>query len=90
VRLDGEWIVVPDNAVVTEPNKFGLPLSGHTWAPTGKRNASFLAQVGKGLAAIRTSRLRVRAIIPSCDLIDLLRSGYIEVRAPVRHRFWSS
>ena len=23
VRLYGEWIVVPDNAVVTEPNKFG-------------------------------------------------------------------
>jgi hypothetical protein len=23
VRLFGEWIVVPDNAVVTEPNKFG-------------------------------------------------------------------
>jgi hypothetical protein len=24
VRLNGEWIVVPDNAVVTEPNKYGL------------------------------------------------------------------
>jgi len=23
VRLDGQWIVVPDVAVVTEPNKFG-------------------------------------------------------------------
>jgi hypothetical protein len=23
VRLDGQWIVVPDAAVVTEPNKFG-------------------------------------------------------------------
>src|SRR5262249_34470136 len=23
VRLNGEWIVVPDDAVVTEPNKFG-------------------------------------------------------------------
>jgi hypothetical protein len=23
VRLNGEWVVVPDNAVVTEPNKFG-------------------------------------------------------------------
>jgi hypothetical protein len=23
VRIFGEWIVVPDNAVVTEPNKFG-------------------------------------------------------------------
>ena len=23
VRLNGEWIVVPDNAVVTEPNRFG-------------------------------------------------------------------
>ena len=23
VRLFGQWIVVPDNAVVTEPNKFG-------------------------------------------------------------------
>ena len=23
VRLHGEWIIVPDNAVVTEPNKFG-------------------------------------------------------------------
>lgn len=23
VRLNGQWIVVPDNAVVTEPNKFG-------------------------------------------------------------------
>ena len=23
VRLHGEWIAVPDNAVVTEPNKFG-------------------------------------------------------------------
>ena len=23
VRLYGEWIIVPDNAVVTEPNKFG-------------------------------------------------------------------
>jgi hypothetical protein len=24
VRLYGEWILVPDDAVVTEPNKFGL------------------------------------------------------------------
>jgi hypothetical protein len=24
VRIFGEWIVVPDNAVITEPNKFGL------------------------------------------------------------------
>ena len=24
VRLYGEWIIVLDNAVVTEPNKFGL------------------------------------------------------------------
>jgi hypothetical protein len=23
VRLKGEWIVVPDNAVVTEPNRYG-------------------------------------------------------------------
>ena len=23
VRLDGQWIVVPDVAVITEPNKFG-------------------------------------------------------------------
>lgn len=23
VRLDGQWIVVPDNALITEPNKFG-------------------------------------------------------------------
>jgi hypothetical protein len=23
VRLNGEWIVVPDNAIVTEPNRFG-------------------------------------------------------------------
>jgi hypothetical protein len=23
VRLDGQWVVVPDVAVVTEPNKFG-------------------------------------------------------------------
>jgi hypothetical protein len=23
VRLNGEWIAVPDNAVVTEPNRFG-------------------------------------------------------------------
>jgi len=23
VRLDGEWVVVPDAAVVTEPNRFG-------------------------------------------------------------------
>jgi hypothetical protein len=23
VRLNGEWIVVPDDAVVTEPNRFG-------------------------------------------------------------------
>lgn len=23
VRLDGQWIAVPDDAVVTEPNKFG-------------------------------------------------------------------
>jgi hypothetical protein len=24
VRIQGEWIVVPDAAVVTEPNRFGL------------------------------------------------------------------
>ncbi len=23
VRLDGKWIVVPDNAVITDPNRFG-------------------------------------------------------------------
>jgi len=23
VRLNGQWIIVPDNALVTEPNKFG-------------------------------------------------------------------
>jgi hypothetical protein len=23
VRIDGEWVVVPDNAVITEPNRVG-------------------------------------------------------------------
>ena len=26
VYLDGEWIIVPDSALVTEPNKYGSPL----------------------------------------------------------------
>ena len=26
VRLQQEWIVVPDAALITEPNKFGLPV----------------------------------------------------------------
>src|ERR1700746_931835 len=26
VRIQGEWIVVPDAAVVTEPNRFGPPV----------------------------------------------------------------
>jgi hypothetical protein len=32
VRLNGQWIVVPDNAVVTEPNKFGAAV---VWPYTG-------------------------------------------------------
>ena len=41
VRLNGEWIVVPDNAVVTEPNKFGpavvWPYMGTAYAPAPGR-----------------------------------------------------
>ena len=41
VRLYGEWIAVPDNAVVTEPNKFGpavvLPYMGTAYAPAPGR-----------------------------------------------------
>ena len=60
VQLNGEWIVVPDDAVVTEPNKFGRPSSGHTWAPTGRRKfaASFLAQAGKGWPRSQTPNRR--------------------------------
>jgi hypothetical protein len=48
VRLDGEWIVVPDNAVVIEPNKFG-PAVVWPYMGTGKRKfaASSLAQARK-------------------------------------------
>ena len=48
VRLNGEWIVVPDNAVVTEPNKFGpavvWPYMGTAFtrpaSPSGEENNS--------------------------------------------------
>ena len=36
VRLHGEWIVVPDNAVVTEPNKFGAPVVWPYMGPDGQ------------------------------------------------------
>lgn len=26
VKMDGEWITVPDEALITEPNKFGRPV----------------------------------------------------------------
>jgi len=40
VRIYGQWLVVPDAAVVTEPNRFG-PVSGHRW-----RNANSLLHGG--------------------------------------------
>jgi hypothetical protein len=44
VRLDGEWIDVPNEAVITEPNRVGrtmvLPLRGYLSAMTTKAGRS--------------------------------------------------
>jgi hypothetical protein len=79
VRLNGEWIVVPDDAVVTEPNKYGPPLSGPTWAPTGKREfaASFLAQ------ACKHGQLGPRVYQPASGRLTP-PSGLTEVTAAVQ------
>src|SRR5262245_31191373 len=37
VRLDGEWIVVPDDAVITEPNRAGRTM---VWPVKGKFGTS--------------------------------------------------
>jgi hypothetical protein len=37
VRLDGQWIVVPDDAVITEPNRVGRTMVWpikHSWGTT--------------------------------------------------------
>jgi hypothetical protein len=39
VRLYGEWILVPDDAVVTELTSSGLALSGHTWTRRARRGS---------------------------------------------------
>lgn len=36
VRIDGEWIVVPSDAVVTEPNKFGPAVVWPYESPDGE------------------------------------------------------
>jgi hypothetical protein len=37
VRLDGEWIIVPDDAVITEPNRAGRTM---VWPVKGSRGTS--------------------------------------------------
>ena len=32
VRIENEWVEVPDDAVVTEPNKFGRTMVWPLWA----------------------------------------------------------
>ena len=36
VRLDGEWIDVPDDAVITQPNRFGRTVVWPIESPVGK------------------------------------------------------
>lgn len=36
VRIEGEWYVVPDSAVLTEPNKLGYAVVWHVPGPDGK------------------------------------------------------
>jgi hypothetical protein len=42
VRLDGEWIDVPDDAVVTEPNRYGRTMVWPIQSPTGKSIRCFM------------------------------------------------
>jgi hypothetical protein len=42
VRLDGEWIEVPDDAVVTEPNRYGRTMVWPIQSPTGKSIRCFM------------------------------------------------
>ncbi len=42
VRLDGQWIDVPDNAVITEPNRFGRTVVWPIESPVGKTIRCFM------------------------------------------------
>jgi hypothetical protein len=37
VRLDGEWIDVPDDAVITQPNRYGRTVVWPIRSPVGKQ-----------------------------------------------------
>src|ERR1700747_1571267 len=42
VRLDGEWIDVPDDAVITEPNRYGRTVVWPIQSPVGKTIRCFM------------------------------------------------
>ena len=42
VRLDGKWIEVPDEAVITEPNRYGRTVVWPIEGPAGKTIRCFL------------------------------------------------
>ena len=42
VRLDGEWIDVPDDAVITQPNRFGRTVVWPIEGTTGKSIRCFM------------------------------------------------
>ena len=55
VRLDGQWIEVPPDALVTVPNKFGLAVVGPTRTmKAGRRSgALFLERAGNGFLLVQ-------------------------------------
>ena len=56
VRLHGEWILVPENAVVTEPNRFGPAVVWPYMDVEGQRNS---------VASCRAPALRASAFVPA-------------------------
>ena len=71
VRLNGEWIVVPDNAVVTEPNKFGpavvWPYMGTAYAPApGRKQRICVCPSCRVVKIVQRSRISLSQF-PRCQ-----------------------
>lgn len=46
VRIEGVWVVVPDDAVITEPNRFGPAVVWPYWLSTGIAIRCFMPGAG--------------------------------------------
>ena len=59
VQIDGEWVDVPDDAVITEPNRAGPTMVWPTWLDGHPQVRCFLPGSMGSPCAIRQARLRL-------------------------------